>query len=242
MDNGYIRLDRSLKKWRWYQNPNTMRVWIHLLLEANWEDRDFETSTIKRGELILNYNRIGKELGMSYQSVRTAVDHLKSTGELTARKDGKFVVISIVNYDEYQSNQQVNQQPINRQSTANQQSLKKDKKDKNNNKYIYAGARGELENVFLTDDEVESLKTDYPGHWEKLINDVGLYKAKSGAEYASDYAAVISFAINQGVVKAQPDLGYEIETEYDFKIENGYEVAVPRQVKVFKDGRKEPIS
>lgn len=242
MDNGFIKLNRRLTKWEWYQNANTMRVWIHLLLNANWEDRGFEGTDVNRGELILNYKRFGAELGLTYQEVRTAIEHLKSTGELTARKDGKFVVISIVNYDEYQSNQHDDQHAFNTRSTRVQQSLKKEKKLKNNNKYIYARARGDLENVFLTDDEVERLKEEYPGHYEKLIADVGVYKAKSGTEYASDYAACVSFAINQGIAKVQPDLGYEIETEYEFKMVNGYEVAVPRTVKVFKDGSKEPIS
>lgn len=243
MDNGYIKLSRRLTKWEWYQNANTMRVWIHLLLNANWESRRFEGTSINRGEMILNYKRFGAEIGLSYQEVRTAIDHLKSTGELTARKDGKFVVISIVNYDEYQSYQHDDQQAINTGSTRDQQRLKKEKKFKNNNKYIYARARGELENVFLTDDEVEELKAYYPTAYEKLIDDVGLYKAKSGADYASDYAACISFAINQGVAKAQPDLGYEITTEFDFvRDEDGYEVARPKQVKVYKDGTKEPMS
>ena len=208
---------------------------------ANWEDRDFEKITVHRGSLLTSYGKLGDALGMTARQARTAVEHLKETGEVSVKHHPKYLEISIEKYDDYQSD--VRQKSGKRQADVRQASTTKEVKElKNNNKYIYAHARGELQNVFLTDDEVEDLKGSYPDQYKRLIDDVGLYKAKSGTEYASDYAAVVSFAINQGIVKAQPDLGYEIETEYDFKIdENGYEVAVPRTVKVFKDGSKEPI-
>ena len=241
MDKGYIKIDRSLADWRWYQDPNTLRVWLHLLIKANWEDKDFENITVHRGSIITSHGHLAKELGLTVKNVRTALEHLKTTGEVAITRHPKYLEISIENYDAYQS--AGNQTAIKRQSNGNQTATTKDIKTlKALNKNIYARARGELQNVFLTDDEVEDLKGSYPDQYKRLIDDVGLYKAKSGTEYASDYAAVVSFAINQGIVKALPDLGYEIETEYDFKIdESGYEVAVPRTVKVFKDGSKEPI-
>ncbi len=222
--------------------PNTLAVWVWLLLNANWEDRGFKEITLKRGSLATSYKSIGDGTGLTPRQARTAIEHLKNTQEVSVKQHSKFLEISINNYDVYQGG--VSQMSGRRQADVSQMSPTKEIKEvKELNKYIYARARGELENVFLTDDELNNLKEDYPDHYEKLIADVGLYKAKSGTDYASDYAACISFAINQGISKAQPDLGYEIETEYDLiRGEDGYEVARPRQVKVFKDGRKEPMS
>lgn len=233
----YIKLDRNITKWRWYQNPNTFRVWIHLLLTANYEDRGYEDITIHRGELLLNYNKIAVELGMSYQAVRTAVTHLKSTGELTARREGNFSIISIVSYDEYQSNQQANQQRINSASTAHQQSLKKYKKY-NNNKNIYSA----FGNVALDDAEYAQLAKDFPNDYKRLIEELGEYKAKYDVQYANDYAALQTFAKRQELVKAEPNKGYEIETRFDFVMgDDGYEYAKPYNVRVYPNGAEEVI-
>lgn len=242
MDKGFIKLDRKLLTWRWMTEPNTLAVWVWLLLNANWEDRGFKDVTLKRGSLATSYKSIGDGTGLTPRQARTAVEHLKNTEEVSVKQHSKFLEISIKNYDVYQGG--VSQMSGKRQADVSQMSPTKEIKElKNNNKYIYARARGELGNVFLTDDEVEELKAYYPTAYEKLINDVGLYKAKSGTDYASDYAACISFAINQGVEKAQPDLGYEITTEFDFvRDEDGYEVARPKQIKVYKDGTKETMS
>jgi hypothetical protein len=62
---------------------------------------------------------------MSIQEVRTALKHLKSTGELTDWHNSKIRIITVNSYDEFQSaNRQPNrlatgkQQPANSQPTA----------------------------------------------------------------------------------------------------------------------------
>ena len=42
----FIKLDRNIRSWRWYKDPNTMRVFIDLLLDANISDRDFMGITV----------------------------------------------------------------------------------------------------------------------------------------------------------------------------------------------------
>ena len=130
----FIKIDRNILNWRWYQNANTMRVFLHLLLTANIADKDFEKITIHRGEKLTTYDKIAFELDLSPMQVRTAIQHLKDTGELTVRKYPKYQVIAIENYDRYQQYQQPNnsqitgnQQSDNRQLTGNQQQLKNNK-------------------------------------------------------------------------------------------------------------------
>lgn len=130
-DKGFIKLNRQLMEWRWYQDANTTRVFIHLLFCANIEDRDFRNVRIKRGECATSFNSLGEALGLSIQSIRTSLAHLESTGEITRKKYSKFQVISIVNYDSYQSKptdkSTGNQQATNNQLTGNQQQLKNKK-------------------------------------------------------------------------------------------------------------------
>lgn len=124
----YIKLDRNIQRWRWYTNANTMRVFLHLLLNANIEDHDFEKITVHRGQLVSSIGKIAEALELSPQNVRTAVDHLKTTSEITSKGYSKYSLFTILNYELYQavptSRPTFNQQTANKQSTNNQQQSK----------------------------------------------------------------------------------------------------------------------
>ena len=98
----YVKLDRNLLKWRWFQNPKTLAVWIWLIINANVEDHDFERETIHRGEIATSYRRIMTDTGLTSKEVRTALNHLKETGEVATRIRPKYQVISILEYSRYQ--------------------------------------------------------------------------------------------------------------------------------------------
>lgn len=102
LDGGYIKLHRKLTKWEWYHNANTFRVFIHLLLTANYEPRRFEGKVIDRGQRIASLSSLAKELKMSVREVRTSLEHLKSTGEISLISTARFTVFTINNYEEYQ--------------------------------------------------------------------------------------------------------------------------------------------
>ena len=124
----FVKLDRNILGWRWYKDQNTKALFIHLLLKANIRPHGFRTVTINRGELATSYASLAAETGLSIQNVRTALAHLETTGEVTRKQHSKFVVISIPQYDLYQSQLTGNQQATNTQLTGNQQQSKNDKK------------------------------------------------------------------------------------------------------------------
>ena len=131
----FIKLDRNIERWRWFKNKNTLIVFIWLLLNANVSDHEFEHEIIHRGEVATSLKTIGKSTGLTFQEVRTAILHLKTTGEITSRSCNRYQVISIANYNEYQDVQQAkqhsDQHSINKQSTSKQQQYKNNKNDKN---------------------------------------------------------------------------------------------------------------
>ena len=108
LSEGWIKIDRNLLKWRWFTDTPTLIVWIYLLLQANYEERDFKTITVHRGELVRSQAQIAADTGLSLKNVRTALEHLEATGEVARRRHGQIVVISIINYDYYQDNRQEN--------------------------------------------------------------------------------------------------------------------------------------
>jgi biotin operon repressor len=121
MDNeGWIKLHRKITEWEWYSDINTCRLFMHLLLMANHEDRKWKGITVKRGERVTSLESLSEETGLSTQSIRTSLNKLKSTGEITNTSTSKYRVISIKNYDGYQdTNKQINKQLTNNQQTTN---------------------------------------------------------------------------------------------------------------------------
>ena len=105
-----------MKKWEWIGKPNTVAVWLHCLLSANWEEKRWQGITIKRGSFITSYKNFSEHVGLSVQQTRTALANLQSTGELIIKSTNKYTEISINNYIEYQLN--------NKQTTNKQQQLK----------------------------------------------------------------------------------------------------------------------
>lgn len=103
LENGFVLLHRNILNWRWFKDANTFRVFVYLLLQANYEEHGFETTTIERGQLVTSYPKISDILGISEAQARTAIKHLKATGEITVKQTPKFSVVTVNNYDLYQS-------------------------------------------------------------------------------------------------------------------------------------------
>lgn len=136
-NGNFIKLDRKILDWQWYGDPNTRAVFIHCLLKANWQDKVWNGYTCKRGQLITSLPNLATDLKLTIQQARTALSHLESTGEITCWADNKIRIITVNNYDKYQTvnrqnnrqstgNQQAEQQTTNRQINSNIRNIKKD--------------------------------------------------------------------------------------------------------------------
>ena len=132
--NGFIKLHRKLVAWGWYQDYVVKDLFLHLLLTANFKATNWRGEVLEAGQLIVGTQRLANDLGFSRQQIRTALDKLKSTNEITIKTTNKYSVVTIVNWREYQSNEensnQQNNQHFNQQITNNQPQRKNDKKNK----------------------------------------------------------------------------------------------------------------
>lgn len=103
INNNWIKLYSKFINWEWYKNQNTKDLFIHCLIKANWKDAKFEGVDVKRGSFVTSYQTLSEELGISKQSIRTALKHLISTQDITQEQYSKFSIITVTNYDNYQT-------------------------------------------------------------------------------------------------------------------------------------------
>ena len=103
MENkGFIKLHRQMLGWGWYTDTATKCVFLHLLLLAAWEEGSYREVRLAPGQAVSSIRELSAQTGVSVQSVRTALRHLKSTGEITQEPRGKYSVFTIENYARYQ--------------------------------------------------------------------------------------------------------------------------------------------
>lgn len=115
--SNYIKINRSILDWEWYQDNNTKVLFLHMMLKANWKKAKFKGVDIDRGSFASSYQSLSSETGLSVQNIRTSIRKLKSTGEITVTKYSKFTVFTVNNYCEYQKSNKVS----NAELTGNQQ-------------------------------------------------------------------------------------------------------------------------
>jgi len=99
---GYIRLYRSLLSWEWFQDSQTLHVFLFLLLSACFKPLRHEGVSLAPGQLITARRQIAARTGLSEHQVRTALEHLKQTREITIESNNRFSVITITNFARYQ--------------------------------------------------------------------------------------------------------------------------------------------
>lgn len=99
---GYIKIHRKLLEWGWYSVPCVKDVFIHLLITANYDKSEYRGITIERGQAVFGLDSLSQSLGYSIKQIRTAIDKLKKTGEITVWTNRQFSVATIKNYSEYQ--------------------------------------------------------------------------------------------------------------------------------------------
>lgn len=118
---GFVKLPRTMLEWGWLDDGNTLKVYLVLLLSANWKDGEWHGIKVKRGQLITGRDRLAQICRLSVRQVRTALEHLKSTNEITIKTTSKFSIITLNNYDSMElcDNKTTNDRPTSAQLPTN---------------------------------------------------------------------------------------------------------------------------
>lgn len=152
--SGWVNLHRKILGWEWYSDINTCRLFIHMLLKANWQEGKFRGTTVPRGSFISSLDKLSEETKLTKREIRTAISHLKMTGELTVKTTNRYSVFTIQNYDFYQSgdtqndNQETNERQPNDILMTPIEKEEKVKQEKNKNTMCKADALALFESLW----------------------------------------------------------------------------------------------
>jgi hypothetical protein len=136
--SGYIKLHRKFLDWEWYDDMNCKIVFIHLLLKANYKDKQWRGKTIMRGQLFTSIDNLSSELHLTTKQIRITISKLENTGEIIKNGASDGTYITICNYDNYQQSEQADGQTEGEPRASEGQAEGKrgatTKKDKKENK------------------------------------------------------------------------------------------------------------
>ena len=167
---GFIKIHRQITEWEWYTDIPCRILFEHCLFKANYEDKKWQGIVIERGSFVTSYENLAFETGLTVQQIRTALNKLKSTGELTSKSTSRYSMITVNNWEKYQTdNTPSNKQITNEQQTNNKQitttSYKDSYKKKERNK-----EREEDNNTrVICDPYINPTKTLFLEEYQKIM-------------------------------------------------------------------------
>ena len=129
---GFITLHRQLLEWEWFTDINVTHLFIYCLLKANHAYKKWRGFEIERGSFITSISHLSIETGLTIQQVRTALNKLKKSEVVTSYSQGANTVITVNNYDKYQSINKPSNTSDNKEVTSYQQGSNKEVTTNNN--------------------------------------------------------------------------------------------------------------
>ncbi|HDA9577649.1 TPA: DnaD domain-containing protein [Staphylococcus aureus] len=124
---GWISIDRSIQNhWLFKEKRifSKFEAWIYLLMEANHSKAKVpignQIVTVERGQRLTSILTLSDLFNWSRFKVKTFLDLLESDGMLEVKTTSKYTLITIVNYDFYQSEQGRNQHQNDIKPTSKQ--------------------------------------------------------------------------------------------------------------------------
>jgi len=134
--DGYIKLYRKL-----LDNPiickdsDYLAVWIYLLLNATHKEYPAlfkgEKITLRPGQLITGRKSIADKLNISESKAQRILKTFENEQQIEQQSSNQNRLITIVNWNEYQQNEQQDEHPVNNEWTTDEQRVNTNKNVKN---------------------------------------------------------------------------------------------------------------
>lgn len=174
---GWVKVHRAMRDWEWKKDPFMVALFMDLLLKANYKDTRFEGMEIKRGQLVTSLRALSEDTGLTIRQVRTCLSKLEKTNEITQKSTHKFTLLTIVNFDKFQSNDEeaTNERHSSDTQATTSKNIKNIRNKENNNITVNSNSKvvfNSKENKLLIPDSFlqklkESFNCDVVGEIKK---------------------------------------------------------------------------
>jgi hypothetical protein len=182
------------------------QAWVHMLMLANHKDGVIWVSQtpvkVARGQLGWSQERLASEFGWTRQQVRTFLNHLKRDHMINQEQHGKMSIITILNYEKYHGDNQIDNHPVTSRQPAGNQPVTTNKNDKNvkneKKESIVAGDKITFDRSTrkfdgITPDYLTYLKGQYPAiNVEDKLRDMETWLDANPKNQKSNYKRFIT--------------------------------------------------
>ena len=122
MHRGYVKLWRKSLDSGMIQNHKLWVFWTWCLIKASHKKTKqmvgMQMVDLEPGQFVFGRKAAAGETGLSERNIRTCLQLLKNTQNLTIKPTNKFSIISIVNWSSYQQTDEQNDQQNDQQVTS----------------------------------------------------------------------------------------------------------------------------
>lgn len=135
MGKGWITLDRQIEdNWLWQDKPFSKgQAWIDLIIIVNHSDEkvpfDGGFYDLKRGQKLTSLVKLSDRWGWSTKKTSNFLNCLAKDKMLSQKRDTKKTVLTLLNYDKYQSGEMAKEQQKKNRGTAEEKQGKTNNND-----------------------------------------------------------------------------------------------------------------
>lgn len=181
----FVQLHKKICDWEWYTDIPTCKLFFHILLKCNYKEAKWKWKVIKPWEFITSLEHLSLETGLTRQQVRTAINKLKSTWEITHYSTNEYTTLALNNWESYNTRDNIQitneQQTNNKRITTTNKNNKEYKENKEYNTEIVVSQPNEykLSISYLKNINIDTLHNsdppDYAREYKKYWIEFVLY-------------------------------------------------------------------
>ncbi|PZL78211.1 hypothetical protein CI088_00115 [Enterococcus plantarum] len=216
--SGFILIHRKLMNSFVFQSPYYLKLWMWCLMKASYKDRSIYVGTIqvdlKKGQFVWGRkeasNQLNKGLKASERKKESTWENylkkLEKENMIVREPNNKFTVITVVNYEFYQSVEKVNSN-----LTATQQQNSPEVNSTSNNKK----SEGNVDKTMF--DDLPSFEIN-----NKIVSNLTTDFSSSGQNLNTNKEVINKLNINNELSSSKTDINNKYKNAYEM-----YSVAYP---------------
>lgn len=136
--SGWIKLHRSILDSKYGCSESSFFVFVSLLLMVNHKDGYTQDGTlIKKGQIMTSRKALSQKLRLCESKLYRILKRLEIEHQIEQLKSNKNTIITITNWESYQSCEQQTEQQVNNKRTTNEQQVNTNKNNNNNKNNTY---------------------------------------------------------------------------------------------------------